>query len=76
MTIDLTIPPDDLSLTIPAEQSEYTDWYSVDNLVDEGGNQLVDESGNLLIAPRVTTANVLVLHVPPDDLSITVREET
>jgi hypothetical protein len=61
---------------VPEEQTEYTDWYSEVNLVDEDGDQLVDESGNLLTAPQVSTENVYVLHVPPDDLTLIIPEET
>lgn len=74
-TIELFIPPDDLSLIVPEEQTEYTDWYTHVTLVDEDGDTLVDESGNTLIAPSVSTENVYVLHVAPDDLSITIPEE-
>jgi hypothetical protein len=73
--IEIFIPPDDLSLTIPEEQTEFTDWYADVFLVDENGDQLVDENGNLLVAPAVSTENVYVLHIPPDDLSVTIPEE-
>lgn len=68
--------PDDFDLVVPVEQTVYTDWYADAFLTDEDGDQLVDESGNLLIVPSVSTENVYVLHVPPDDYDIVVNEET
>jgi hypothetical protein len=73
--IELIIPPDDLSLTVPFEAMEYADIYSTVNLVDQNGNQLVDQSGNELVATVTGAGNVFVLHVPPDDLSVTVPPE-
>jgi hypothetical protein len=74
--MDLFIIPDDLSLTIPEEQTEYTTRYSVVNLLDHAGDQLVDNNGNLLTATIATDENVHVLHVKPDELTLTIPEET
>jgi hypothetical protein len=73
--IEIIIPPDDLSLTVPEEQTEYASVYRPYYLTDNNGNKLTDNSGNYLTAVFVTTENVYVLNVPPDDLSITVPEE-
>jgi hypothetical protein len=74
-TYNLIIPPDDLSLTIPAEATEYTTWYNTINLVDQNGNQLVDQNGNELVITVASTENVYVVHIPPDDLSLVIPEE-
>jgi hypothetical protein len=75
MVIEITIPPDDLSLIVAEEQTAYAGWYGDVNLVDENGDQLVDENGLLLVTTQVTTENVFVVHIAPDDLSLTVPED-
>jgi hypothetical protein len=72
----VTVPPDDLSLTVPEEQTEYADRYGEDSLVDEDGAPLVDEDGTPLFAPSVTTENVYVLRAGADDLSLVVPAES
>jgi hypothetical protein len=76
MTTDLTAPPDDLSLTVPEEATEYADRYGEESLVDEDGDPLVDEDGTPLFAPSVTTENVYVLRAGADDLSLIVPAES
>jgi hypothetical protein len=73
---DIFLNPDDLSLTIPEEQTEHTTWYGTYYLTDNSGNKLTDNSGNYLTATIPTVESVYVLHVAPDDLSIIVNEET
>jgi len=76
MAIEINVPLDDLSLNVPAEQTEYTTWYGTAYLTDHSGNKLTDHSGNYLVMTAPTIENVYVLHVPPDDLSVNVPEET
>ena len=66
---------DDLSLTVPVEAMGYVDYYASETLTDETGNVLTDENGEILGFTILTTANVFVLHIPPDDLSVTVPDE-
>jgi hypothetical protein len=75
VTYEVIIPPDDLSLNVPAEQTEYTTIYTTQYLTDHSGNRLTDHSGNYLAVTTQAVENVYVLHVPPDDLSINVTEE-
>jgi hypothetical protein len=74
-TIEIMIPPDDPSLNVPAEQTEYATVYRSVYLTDHSGNKLTDHSGNYLAVTTQAVENVYVLHVPPDDLSINVTEE-
>ncbi len=74
--IEIIILPDDLSLTVPEEKTEYAEVYRTYNLTDHSANKLTDHSGNYLVATVATIENVYVLTVPSDDLSITVPEES
>lgn len=73
--IEIIVPPDDLSVTVPAEKTELATVYRQYNLTDHSGNKLTDHSGNYLIITQGSSENVYVVNVPPDDLSVTVPEE-
>lgn len=74
--IELTIPPDDLSLNVPAEQTEYATVYRTLYLTDHSSNKLTDHGGNYLVVTTKTTESVYTIHVAPNDLSVNVMEET
>jgi hypothetical protein len=76
VTFTILIPPDDYSVTVPEEKTVNTAWYADVNLVDQNGDFLVDEAGNFLVINVATVENVYVIHVPQDDYSVIVPEET
>jgi hypothetical protein len=74
--IEITVPPDDFSVTVPEEKTENTAWFDLAYMTDNSANRLTDNSGNYLVFTKTSTENVYVLTVPPDDLSVTITEET
>lgn len=73
------VPPDDMSVTVPEEATVHielrTEAYY---LTDHSGNKLTDHSNNYLVATFLVEEETYAyeVHVPPDDMSVIVPEET